>query len=128
MLSGPNQRNMEQTLMQPCPIWAKWLQKRPSVQSDHIMKTKSEQVNPKVAAFMGKVKCKKYPKAVLKFIMKKEQMQVRELHEQQDIKPTAKQPSADARIAALEAQLGISSQLSMGDNKKKEGDTPKEPA
>ena len=36
-------------------------------------------------------------------------MKVRKLHEQQDIKPTMKQSSADAGIADLETQPGISS-------------------
>ena len=41
---------------------------------------------------------------------KEQQMQVRKLHEQQGMKPAVNQSSEGARIAALEAQLGISSQ------------------
>ena len=40
---------------------------------------------------------------------REQQMQVHKLHEQQGIKHTAKQTSADARIAALEAKLRIAS-------------------
>ena len=47
-------------------------------------------------------------------------MQVRILHKQQGIKPAMKQTSADARIAALGAKLGISSQPEEGDVKKTE--------
>ena len=80
-----------------------------------------------MAAFMGKVECKKYPKAVCNFMTREQQMQVCNVHEQQGIKPNMKQTSTDARIAALEAKLGITSQLEEGDVKKKEGGTPKEP-
>ena len=52
-------------------------------------------------------------------------MQVRKLHEQQDIKPATKQTSTDTRIAALEAKLGISSQPEEGEVKEKKGGTPK---
>ena len=38
-----------------------------------------------------------------------------------------KQTSTDARIAALKAKFGISSQPKEGDVKKNEGETPKEP-
>ena len=62
---------------------------------------------------MGKVECKKYPKAA-----KEQQMQVRKLPKQQGIKATMMQTSADARIAALEAKLGIDSQSHEGDIKK----------
>ena len=53
-------------------------------------------------------------------------MQVRKLHEQQGIKPMVKQTSADARIAALEAKLWISSQPKEGNVKKMKGETPEE--
>ena len=59
---------------------------------------------------------------------KEQQMQVRKLCEKQDIKPAKKHTSADARIAALEAKLRISSQLKEDDVKKTKGKTPKEPA
>ena len=49
------------------------------------------------------------------------------LQEQHGIKPAIKQPSAEARIAALESQLGISSQLKKCGVKQKEGETSKEP-
>ena len=52
-------------------------------------------------------------------------MQIRKLHEQQSIKPTVKQISADTRIAALEAKLGNASQPKEGDVKKKEEILPK---
>ena len=98
------------------------------VQSVHIAKTGSQPVRPKVMAFMGKIECKKYPKAVWNSITKVQQMQLHKLHEQQGIKPATKQTSADARIAALEAKLGIASQPKEGNAKKKEGEIPKEPA
>ena len=72
---------------------------------------------------MGKVECKKYPKAA-----KEQQMQVRKLPKQQGIKATMMQTSADARIAALEAKLGIDSQSHEGDIKKMEGEALEEPA
>ena len=52
---------------------------------------------------------------------------MRKLCEQQGIKPAAKQTSADARIAVLEAKLWISSQSEEGNVKKKGVETPKEP-
>ena len=55
-------------------------------------------------------------------------MQGWKLCEQQGIKLVMKQTSTDARIATLEAKLGINSQLEESDAKKKEGETPKEPA
>ena len=78
-------------------------------------------------AFMGKVKCKKYPKVVLNSMTREQQMQVRKPQEQQGIKPTMRQTSTDARISSLEAKLGITSQPEQGDVKEKEGKTPKEP-
>ena len=51
-------------------------------------------------------------------------MQVRRLYEQQSIKSTVKQSSAEARIPALEAQLGINSQPKEIDIAKKEGKIP----
>ena len=59
---------------------------------------------------MEKVECKKYPKAVWNSMSRKQQMQVRKLHEHQGIKPTTKQIGTEARIAAHESQLGIDSQ------------------
>ena len=55
-------------------------------------------------------------------------MQVHMLWKQQGTKPTTKQTSTDARIAALDAKLRINSQPEEGHIKKKEGETPKEPA
>ena len=63
-----------------------------------------------MAAFMGKTECKKYTRAVLNSLSGENQMKVKKLYEQQYIKPTAKQTSAEARISALDAQLGIISQ------------------
>ena len=61
--------------------------------------------------------------------MSREQlMQMRKLCEQQGIKAMAKQISAEARNASLEAQLRIYSQPNECDVKKKEADTPREPA
>ena len=53
-------------------------------------------------------------------------MQVRKLHEQYGIKLAMKHTSAGARVAALEAKLGVSSQSKEGDVKKTEGETPEE--
>ena len=47
-------------------------------------------------------------------------MQERKVWEQQGIKLATKQPGADARIAALEAQLRINSQYKEGEIIKKE--------
>ena len=57
---------------------------------------------------------------------REQQMQIRKMHEQQDIKLVAKQFCTEARIAALEAQLMIDSQPGEGEIKKKGGETPKE--
>ena len=57
---------------------------------------------------------------------KQQQMQVRKLHKQQAIKLAVKQTSAEARISALEAQLGIISQPEES-GIKKIGDTPTKP-
>ena len=78
--------------------------------------------------FMGKIRCKKYPKKVWNSMPKEQQTQVPKLHEQQSIKPTMKMTSANARIAALEAKLGINSQPKEGDSKKKQGESLEEPA
>ena len=97
-----------------------------SMQLFHIGKTQSQLVRHKVVAFSVKVECKKYPKAVSNSRIKGQQMQVRKLCKQQDIKPAANQTSAYARTAALEAKLGISSQSKGGDVKKTKEETPKE--
>ena len=55
-------------------------------------------------------------------------MQVVKLHEQQGIKLTIEQTNAEARIAALETQLEIGFKPEEGDVKKREEQTPKEPA
>ena len=94
----------------------------------HIAKNRSQLVNPKVAAIMGKTECKKYIKAVWKSMFKKQQMQVNKLCKQHAIEPITRQTSAKARIAALGAQLGVNSQPKEGDVKKKERETPIKPA
>ena len=78
-------------------------------------------------AFMGNIEYKKYHKAVWNSMTRDYQMQVRKLHEQQGIKPTVKQTSAEARIAALDAWLRIHSQPKEGDVTKKKEEGPKEP-
>ena len=80
-----------------------------------------------MTVFMGKIECKNYPKVVWNSMLRKQQMQVRKLHEQQGIKPATKHTNAKARIAALEAQLMINSQPKEGDAKQKDGETPREP-
>ena len=97
------------------------------MQSVQIAATRSQLVRSKVAAFMGKVECKKYPKAVRNSVTREQQMQVRMLQEQQGIKPTMRQTSTDARISALEVKLGITSQSEQSGVKEKVGETPKEP-
>ena len=99
-----------------------------TMQSVYIAKTRSQSVRPKVAAFMWNIKCKKYPMAVWNSMTKEQQMQVCQLRKQQGNKPAAKQTSTDARIAALEAKLGINSQCKESGVKKKEGEAPEEPA
>ena len=89
-----------------------------SMQSVHIAKNRSQPVKHKVVAFMGKIECKKYPKAVWNSMM----------NEQQGIKPAMKQTSAEVRIITIETQLSISSQPMESGIKKKEGETPKQPA
>ena len=84
-------------------------------------KNQNQPVRPKVVAFTGKIECKKYPKTVWNSMTKEQQMQVCKLCKQQGIKPTAKQASTDARTAAIEAKLRITSQLKDSDVKKKEG-------
>ena len=79
------------------------------VQSVWIATTGSQPVRLKVVAFMGKVECKKYLKAVWNSMTREQEMQVRKLRLQQGIKPATRQTSADARISALEAKLKITS-------------------
>ena len=71
------------------------------MQSVHIAKTRSQPVWPKVAAFTGKTKGKKHPKAVWNSMTKEKQMQACKLHEQQGIKLAVRQTSTDARIVAV---------------------------
>ena len=80
--------------------------------------TRSQPVRPKVAAFMGNVDCKNYPKIVWNSMIREHQMQERKLHEKQGIMPAMKQTSLDTGIVALEAKLRISSQSKEGDAKK----------
>ena len=80
------------------------------MQSVQVVKTGRQPVRAKVVAFMGKVECKKYPKAVWNFINRHQKMQVKKLCKQQGIKPTIKQTSTDARIAALEVKIKMTSQ------------------
>ena len=54
-------------------------------------------------------------------------MQIKKLQEQQGIMSAYKQPSAKAKITAVEAQLRANSQPEEGDVKKKDGKTPGEP-
>ena len=103
MLSGPNQKIMKKSII---------------MQSVHIARSGSQPVMPNVAVFMGKVECKKYPKAVWNSMTKEQQMQVQKLHEQQGIKPTMKQMSTDIKIATLETKLRVSSQPEEDDVKK----------
>ena len=98
------------------------------MQSVWIAKTGSQAVRPNVTSFMGKVECKKYHKAFWNSMMKEEQMQVCKLCKQQDIKPAMKQTSTDARVAALEAKLRITSQPEEDDANKKEREAPQEPS
>ena len=86
------------------------MKKGPSMQSVYVAKAGSHLVRPKVVAFTGKVECKKYPKAVLNFITKEQQMQVRKLGQEQGIKPAIMGTSAEARVIALEAKFGVSSE------------------
>ena len=53
------------------------MKKRLIMQSVGIMKTGSQPVRPKMAAFMGKIECKKYPKAAWNSMTREQQMQVR---------------------------------------------------
>ena len=81
-----------------------------SMQSLHIAKIWNHLMKPKEVAFMGKIKCKRNPKAIWNSMTKEQQIKVRKLHEQQDIKPAMKQTITDAKITALDTQLRISSQ------------------
>ena len=118
MLSGPSQRSMAWILLQLCLTLAKRCQSRATQQSVHIAKTKGQPPKLKVVAFIGKIECKKYPKAVWNSISREQQMQTRKLHEQQGIKLAEKKNSTVARIVALKAQLRINSQPKKGDFKK----------
>ena len=51
------------------------------------------------------------PQGSLELMPREHQMQVRKLQEQQSIKPSYKQPSTETRIATLEAQLRVDSNL-----------------
>ena len=73
----------------------------------------------------GENRVEEDPNVVQNNMKTEQQMQVRELCEQQGIKLTTKQTSAEARIAVLEPQLNISSQPKKGDVKNKEEETPK---
>ena len=73
------------------------------MQSVHFAKTRSQPAKPKAVPSMGKIECKKYPKAVWSSMSKEQQMQVRKLQEQQGMKPACKQISTETRIA-IEAQ------------------------
>ena len=66
-----------------------------NMQSLHIAKTRGQQGKPRVAVFMGKIELKKYPKAVWNSMSKEQYMQVRQSHEQQCIKPTARKTNAE---------------------------------
>ena len=59
-------------------------------QSAQIAKTGSQLVRSKVVVFTGKVKCKKYTKAVWNSMTKEQQMQVHKLHKQQGVKTWVK--------------------------------------
>ena len=85
----------------------------------HIAKTKSQWVKTKVVAFMGKIVCKKYAKAVWNPVR---------MHEQQVIKPAIRHPIFESKFAALEAQLGVYSQSKEGDVEKNKGETLIKPA
>ena len=71
------------------------------MQSIHIVKTKCQPAQPKVAAFTGKVVCNKYSRAVWNSMSREQQMQVRQLHEQQGIKLIKKYTSAKGRLLLL---------------------------
>ena len=81
MFSGPNQRS-DKTVSYLSQMVMK---KGYNMQSIHIAKIGIQLVKPRVVPF-------------------------RKLHEQQGIKPTVHQPSAEARISSLEAQLGVDTQ------------------
>ena len=60
----------------------------------------------------------------LNSLTKDPQIKVRILEEQHGMKPTSKQTNTEARIAALEAQLGVISYTEEGDFKETEGEPP----
>ena len=68
-------------------LWQMVMKKGTSMQSIHIVRTRSQLVMAKVVAFMKKVEGKKYPKAVWKSMTKDQKMQVKKLCEQKGIKP-----------------------------------------
>ena len=82
-------------------------------------------MKPKVAVFMQKVECKKYPNSVWNFITREKKMQVYKLCKQQGIKPTTKKTITDAKIAALEAKLRITSQPKEVMSRRRKGRLPK---
>ena len=55
---------------------------------------------------------------------REQQILVRKLHEQQSIKPIYKQPSTEARIAVIKAQLMLNTQSKKRDVMQNEGETP----
>ena len=64
----------------------------------------------------------KCPKVVWNSMSRVQQMKVRKMKEQQCIRPAFKQPSAEARIAVIEAQFRVISQSKEEDVMMKEGD------
>ena len=73
MLSRPNQRSMEQILMQPY-LGQMVIKNGASMQSVLIATTGIQQVKPKLVGFTGKIEYKKYPKAVWNSMTNEQQM------------------------------------------------------
>ena len=76
-----------------------------------------------MVAFTGKVECKKYPKAVWNSMIKKKQMLVRKLQQEQGIKPATRMASTETGVAALKAKFRVSSQTEQVYAKENLGET-----
>ena len=110
MLSRPNKKSMVEISNQPC-LWGQNGHKEMHFNAICLhKKTRSQPARPKVAVFTGKIDCKKYPRALQNLMTKEKQIHVRKMQQEQGIKPIFRPASAEARVASLEAKLGINYQ------------------
>ena len=92
-----------------------------------IARTRSQQAKSKVAAISGRVECKKYPLFGVS-LLRSSRWRSGSCLNNNASSPLQSRLSTDVRIAALEENLGISSQPKEGDVKTTKGETSKEQA